>query len=149
MTAVKTKTYFIDSNIFLRVLIKEDSKSFQECLRILKLVRENQISAATSTLVLAEIGWTLKSFYKTPKNKITEMIESIVNLRGLKIVDQFDPNLALEFFRRFNIKLIDAFIASLKPIAEKKWVIVSYDKDFQKLPILATLPSSINPQELK
>ena len=137
------KTYFIDTNIFLRVLIKEDQKTFQECLEVLKLVRENKISAVTSTLVLAEIGWTLKSFYEIPKYKIAEMIESIINLRGLKIVDDFDPSLALEFFSQYNVKLIDAFIASLKPIAKKKWIVISYDKDFQKLPILTVPPSSV------
>ena len=146
MSDAKAKTYFIDTNIFLQVLIKEDVQSFQECLRILRLVRENQILAVTSSLVLAEIGWTLKSFYETPKDKIAEMIESIVNLRGLKIVDDFDPSLALEFFRQYNVKLIDAFIASLKPIADKKWIVVSYDKDFQKLPILASFPALVKPE---
>ena len=74
------------------------------------------------------------------------MIESIINLRGLKIVDEFSPDLALEFFRRYNIKLIDAFIASLKQIADKKWIVISYDKDFQKLPILVSSPVLVKPE---
>jgi len=143
MSDGKKKVYFLDTNIFLRVLIKEDLKTFQECLRLLQLVKDNQIEAITSSLVLAEIGWTLKSFYQVPRNKIITMLQAIINLRGLKIIDDYDPQLALKFLKQFNVKLIDAFIASIKPIAQKKWIIVSYDKDFQKFPILSQNPKQV------
>ncbi len=142
MSAAK-RIYFLDTNIFLRLLVKEDEQTFGECRLLLQMVKDNQIEAATSSLVLAEIGWTLKSFYKLPKKKIVAMLRSIIHLRGLKMVDDYEPALALRFFLRFNIKLIDAFIAAIEPVAEKKWVVVSYDRDFRKLPILSQTPAAV------
>ena len=79
-------TYFVDSNIFLRVLIKDNKKQYQESFTFLEAVKQNKLIAITNTPVLAEIVWTLLSFYKFPKEKVISGVKSIVQLNGLKII---------------------------------------------------------------
>lgn len=133
--------YFIDSNIFLRTLIREDAKSFKECLAFLTKVKENKIKAYTSSLVLAEIVWTLISYYEFEKNKVVRAIESITNLRGLKLKDESDPRYAINLYTKHAVKFIDCLIASDKKVQKRKAVIISYDKDFDKLKVLRQEPS--------
>ncbi|MDP2951206.1 MAG: hypothetical protein Q8N55_02370, partial [bacterium] len=85
--------YFIDSNIFLRVFVKENEKVFQDCLNLLKKAETKQIKVFTSVLVLAEIDWVLEGFYRFSKERALEAIESIFKLKGLRFIDAFDFSL--------------------------------------------------------
>lgn len=131
--------YFIDSNIFLRVLIK-DNHQFSECYNFLKAIKQNKIAGFTNSLVLAEIAWTLLSFYQVPKAKVIESIKGILQLNGLKIKDKVIHLTAIELYENHTIKVIDALIASQKDILAKKICIVSYDTDFDKLNLLRKEP---------
>lgn len=135
--------YFLDTNIFLRTLIREDEISFQECCRLLKAVKLNRIKAITANIVLAEIVWTLSSYYHFPKKEVVRAAKSIANLRGLKIIDDYDLSVALGIFESKNVRYIDCLIASIRKIQAKNWIIISYDQDFDKLNVLKKEPKEV------
>ncbi len=135
--------YFIDTNIFLRVLVKEDEGVFKDCQKFLNLIRQNKIKASTSTIILSEIDWVLESFYKFPKEKVIEGLSSILKLKNLKITDRFNPDLAIEIYKNSLVKFIDALIASNPQIFQKKVIVVSYDKDFDKIGVKRKEPKEI------
>ncbi len=134
--------YFIDSNVFLRVLIKEDGKSFSDCYKLMSLIENKTISAVTSDLVLAEINWVLESYYKFAKAQVVSALEGIVSLKGLSIKSNSDSIQAIEFYKKHNVKFIDALIASDK-IFNSNAIIVSYDRDFDKLGVKRIEPDEI------
>ncbi len=140
---MKEYSYFIDSNIFLRTLLRDEEETFKECLLVFKKIREGKINAFTSNLVFAEINWTLLRFYKFPREKVIQGLESILKLKNLKIMDRFNPNLAIEIYEKFPVKFIDALIASNPAIFQKEAIVVSYDKDFDKLKIIRVEPKKI------
>jgi len=135
--------YFIDTNIFLRILIKDEEKTFNDCFKFLELVREGKIKAFTSSIVLAEICWTLLSYYQFSKEKTVKALKSILALKNLKIIDGFEPRLAVEFYAKKSVKFIDSLIVSLVKPKKEKIVIVSFDKDFDKLNIKRIEPGEI------
>lgn len=135
--------YFIDTNIFLRVLVKENEEVFKDCQKFLDLIRQNKIKAFTSTIILSEIDWVLESFYKFPKEKVIEGLSSISKLKNLKITDNFDSNLAIEIYEKSPVKFIDALIASNPAIFNKEVAVVSYDRDFDKIGVKRIEPSKI------
>jgi len=135
--------YFIDTNIFLRVLVKEEEKAFRECVQVLNLIKQNKIKASTSSLILSEVEWILEVFYHFEKQKVVDALKSILNLKGLKILDKFDPRITLEIFQEKNVKFIDALIASNPLIFKKAAKVISYDKDFDKLKIIRIEPKAI------
>lgn len=106
-----------------------------------KVFRGFEDGIVTSSLVLSEIAWTLLSYYKFSREKVILAIRSILNIKGLKIIDEYQPITAMDIFEKFGIKFIDSFIASIPQIFDKKWVIVSYDKEFDKLDVLRKEPS--------
>ena len=135
------KTYFLDSNIFLRIFTGDVKTQMNECVSFLKFAEKRQDGIVTSSLVLSEIAWTLLSYYKFSREKVILAIRSILNIKGLKIIDEYQPITAMDIFEKFGIKFIDSFIASIPQIFDKKWVIVSYDKEFDKLDVLRKEPS--------
>lgn len=135
--------YFVDTNIFLRVLTKDQKKHFKECTKFLEAVREGSVYAYTSTIVLSEIVWTLGSFYEFPKESVLEALEATLNLKNLEITDDFDARKALELFKQHNVKYIDAVIASLSEIQKETAAVVSFDKDFDKLEIQRMEPKDV------
>jgi len=135
--------YCIDSNIFLRVLARDNEKQFYSCSKFLKLVKQNKVEAYTLTVLLTEVVWTLNSYYKFEKEETLRALRSILNLGGLKIYDRYDHLKASGLYDKYPIKFIDALIASDSQILEKKVTVVSYDKDFDKLPVIRKEPNDI------
>jgi len=135
--------YFIDSNIFLRALTKDNETQTKFCAKFLKAIKENKIDAYTSTVVLSEVVWTLQTYYHFAKENVIKALKSIINLRGLKIDDIYDHLEASELYDKYPIKFVDALIASDSQILEKKVTIVSYDKDFDKLSVIRKEPNDI------
>ena len=135
--------YFIDTNIFLRTLIKENKKTFDECFKLLSEIKIGNLKASTSHVVLAELVWTLSSYYGFSKEKVVTAVKSVVNLRGLQFIDGYQAHMSLELYEKKPVKFIDALIASIKTIREKTWVVVSYDKDFDKMGISRKEPGEL------
>lgn len=135
--------YFIDTNIFLRVLTKDNPQQFKHCVRFLKLVKQGKIKAFTSTVVMAEIAWTLLSFYEFPKNKVVKALRATLNLKNLKIVDRFQPRQAVNLYQQHQAKFIDSLIASLPQVADGKMTVVSFDHDFDDLKIKREEPQAV------
>lgn len=135
--------YFLDTNVFIRVIARDDERMVQECERLFEKVQTGQIEAVTSVMVITEIGWLLKSFYKFPRLKIASLLVSINKMKGLTISG--NPNMfsALEYYQTTNISLTDAMIAGIPKVISKEWTVVSYDEDFRKLPVLWKKPGDL------
>lgn len=135
--------YFVDTNIFLRTLIRENKETFSECYRFLELIKTNKIEGVTSSLVLAEMIWTLTSYYRFSRKRAARAVRSVLSLSGLRIIDDYYHNLALTLFENNKVKYIDSLIASIPAVQDNAWVVVSYDKDFDRLGVLRREPGDV------
>ena len=125
--------YFLDTNIFLRFLVRDHEESYQDCQRLFELIRHGSLGALTSTVVLIEINYTLLSFYGLPKAQVVTGLKSITSLTNLKIVDKFNLQKTMGLYEENRVKFVDCLIASLDEVAQGQWRVVSYDKEFDKL----------------
>jgi len=123
---------FIDTNIFLRYLTKDDPAKFERCRGLFKKAVEGKTTLATSGIVIAELVWTLLSYYKVPKAEVIETISIIVATEGLYIPDKDIITDALVLYGRQNIDYIDAYNAVFMRYHKMSGV-YSYDEDFDKV----------------
>lgn len=135
--------YFIDTNIFLRALIDDHKTQHKDTIAFLRQIKMNSQSAVTAGLVLAEIAWTLKSYYGLTRKEVATSLYGIHNLRGLRIVDSYNYSQALEQYTLHNVKYIDTVIASIPEVADKTWCVISYDTDFDKLNVIRKEPGEV------
>lgn len=129
----ESELYFIDTNIFLRTLVLENPQITRESAAVLMLIKNGAIKAYTNDLVIAEINWVLRQVYLTSKEQRIKSIKGIIKLKNLKIVTETDFLLGLNLYEQYNIKFIDALIATNRLIQKRQAIIVSYDKDFDKI----------------
>lgn len=124
------ETKFVDTNIFLRYLTKDDPPKYEKCREIFKKAMKEEIAITTSGMVIAELVWTLLSYYRVPKAEVVEKVTVIVGTKSLSIPDKHIVADALVLYARKNIDFIDAYNAIFMRYHGLR-EIYSYDEDFE------------------
>jgi len=124
------ETKFVDTNIFLRYLTKDDPSKYEKCKEMFKKAMKGEIAITTSAMVIAELVWTLLSYYKVPKAEVVEKVTVIVGTKNLSIPDKHIVADALVLYARKNIDFIDAYNAIFMRY-HGLCEIYSYDEDFE------------------
>ena len=124
------ETKFVDTNIFLRYLTKDDPSKYEKCKEVFKKAMKGEIAITTSGMVIAELVWTLLSYYKVPKAEVVEKVTVIVGTKNLSIPDKHIVADALVLYARKNIDFIDAYNAVFMRYHGLR-EIYSYDEDFE------------------
>ena len=124
------ETTFVDTNIFLRYLTKDSASKYEKCKEMFKKAMKGEIAITTSGMVIAELVWTLLSYYKVPKAEVIEKVTVIVGTKNLSIPDKHIVADALVLYGRKNIDFIDAYNAIFMRYHGLR-EIYSYDEDFK------------------
>lgn len=121
----------------------DEPRHFKECVRFFAFIRDKNPNIVTSSLVLAEIQWTLTKFYKLSKIESIKALYGVMGLKNIKIVDNHDVLSAIKIYQNHSVKFVDAMIATNAEVKSGA-IIVSYDKDFDKIGIKRIEPSEFN-----
>lgn len=125
---------FIDANIFIRVLAKDDLTKSQKCFNLFKKAELGSIELHTSESIVAEVVYVLESkrLYSVERKVIAKSLGTILKIRGLKIPHKSIIISALELYSQNNIDFEDAVLISYT-LSSKSNEIYSYDKDISKV----------------
>lgn len=108
----QTERIFIDTNIFLRYLTNDVPEKADAVEALLRRAGKGQVRLVTNALVIAEIVWTLTSFYHQSKTNIREKVNAILNTPGIEVVDANLVALAVKWYSEKNVDFIDAYNAA-------------------------------------
>lgn len=131
--------FFVDTNIFLRFLTNDDPVKAKHAEALFRDAVLGKKTLTTSLLVIAEIVWTLESFYKLDKLDIAGKIEKILNTPHLECPEASHLLAALDSYVSYNVDFIDAYHANyLKEVGPTK--VYTYDrKHFTRFPWLEVI----------
>lgn len=126
---------FLDTNLILRYLTKDDPAKAKKCEELFKRVSEGKEALYTSSLVIAEVVWTLEKFYKFERTRAALYIQIILNTSGLECDEK---DILLTAIGLYDLKKIDFIDAYNAVIMESKSIetIYSYDFHFDLIPPL-------------
>lgn len=131
------KRLFVDTNIFLRFLTRDEPRKAEKILRLFKSAREGKVKLLTSDLVIAEVVWVLTSrqLYNFSKENT---IESFLPLILEGYIELPSKPLILRTFDLFAEKNIDFADCYNSVLAESLGAdfILSYDRDFDKIDLI-------------
>jgi predicted nucleic acid-binding protein len=96
---------FVDTNVFLRFLTRDNPGKFERCRRLFEQAVAGSVALRTSELVIAEIVWTLLSYYALPKAAVIEKVGQILNTPNLAVTNQEVLIEALVLWSRHNCEL--------------------------------------------
>ena len=121
------RSYFIDTNIFIRYLTNDDPVKADRVEKLLSEAAASKIRLVTAEMVLAEVVWVLESFYGLKNVEVGSMVKAILATPGLEVLNSALVEKALEYYLAHNIDFVDGYIAAVMD-KHKISDIYSYDK---------------------
>ena len=121
---------FIDTNVFLRFLLKDDHNSYEEVVKLFELVEEGKVKPYTSNIVILEIIYVLVKTLKISRTEVLRDIQDLFSMRGLIILEKTNTKEALKIFKQTGVKFADCLIATQIKSGTQ---LCTYDKEFFKI----------------
>ncbi len=124
------KVYLIDTNVILRYLLGDHVKFSPKAEDFMLEVSKGVKKAEILDIVIVECIYVMEKFYNVPKSVIVDKLSKILNFSGIINPDRSKILKALFQYEKSNIDIVDCILASQSSLER---VVVSFDKDFEKL----------------
>jgi uncharacterized protein len=112
MFPMENEKFFVDPNLFLRFLTRDVPEQAEAAYRLFQRAEQGELSLVTTSMVVAEIIWTLQSFYNEPRESIREMVLSFLVIPGLEVEGKDLIVRALCWYVEKKVDFIDAYNAA-------------------------------------
>jgi predicted nucleic-acid-binding protein len=107
--------------------------------RLMAKAESGEVSLYISLLMLAEVIWVLKSFYRYPMAAIAHVIISLISAPGIEVDNRDLIIRAVELARDRNVDFADAYLA-LQAAGHGEKVCTFDESDFRRLPVEWMVP---------
>jgi predicted nucleic acid-binding protein len=123
-------TLLLDANVVLRYLTNDVPAMADACERLFERAAKGHVALKVTDVCLAELAWTLGSFYRLSPAEVADKLTALINMPGL-LFSNVDILLeALDRYRSHSVDFIDAYHAA---VAVAHGVpVCSYDRDYNK-----------------
>jgi len=102
---------FVYTNVFLRYLTNDDPAKANRVGNLLQNTIDGEIRLMTNLMVVAELVWTLESYYGLSKQDIKEKLSILLNTPNLDVPEKRRILKSLAVYGEQNIDFIDAYNA--------------------------------------
>lgn len=123
----------VDANVLLRFLTGEPRDLAERASRTMLRAERGEVLLVLSPLVVAELVWVLKSFYRHSYEDIAQVLLPLFSADGLEVEDRETMIRAIELARDRNVDFIDA-VTSLQAARHGETVCTFDETDFKRLP---------------
>lgn len=132
------KRYWVDANVLLRFLTGEPEPMAERAARLMRQAERGEVLLILTPLVVAEVVWTLKSFYRRPYDEIARVLVPLLSADGVETQEREILIRALELARNKNVDFSDAVLAVQADRHGEP--VCTFDEDFKRLPGVWILP---------
>ena len=124
------KKYVIDTNFIVRYFLADNKEQYKKTKKIFDDAREGKVHLLLEQSVFVEVIFVLSSFYKIPKDKITNIMLSLLSYKGIETETSVLQS-ALEIFNDNTIHIVDAIVIARYDHAEIQPLTI--DKKLEKI----------------
>lgn len=140
---MRPETGFVNTNLFLRYLTNDVPEQADAVERLLRWAMAGEVRLLTNELVIAEIVWTLESFYKQSRQEITDKVLAILNTPGLEVANGAVVLQAMVWYAEKKVDFIDAYNGAWI-LAQGSHAVYTFDRThFSRLEGLTTLTPDV------
>ncbi|HEY7215402.1 MAG TPA: PIN domain-containing protein [Thermoanaerobaculia bacterium] len=133
------KRLWVDANVLLRFLTGEPESMAEQANRLMVRAERGEVLLLLSPLVVAEVVWVLKSFYRRSYDEISRVVIPLISAEGVETEDRELLIRAIELARDKNVDFSDAVLA-LQASRRSEAVCTFDETDFKRLPAAWGLP---------
>jgi len=127
---------FIDANLFLRYLTRDDPRKAERVAALLHRLRNGEEEATTSEAIIAEVVYTLmsKNLYALDRQQVHDLLQPIIELKGLRLSDRGVFLRALSLFAAHRTLSFPDALAAAHVETRGYDAVLSFDRDFDRIP---------------
>jgi len=103
-------TAFLDTNVILRFLTADRSLKYRDLYDFFKAIEEGHRQVELKLIVLFQVLFVLKSYYKVPKPLICDNIFALLSFKGLRISEKRIVIRMIELWRSKNTDIVDCYL---------------------------------------
>jgi predicted nucleic acid-binding protein len=122
--------------VLLRYLTGDHPAMSERCRRLFERIEAGDETVYLPEAALAEVVWTLRSFYELPVERLCDFLGDLLAMDGVEMPRKELVWGALEHLRAGRLDFSDAMIAA-ESEARGLIEIYSFDRDFDRVPGLA------------
>ncbi|MCL5676268.1 MAG: PIN domain-containing protein [Patescibacteria group bacterium] len=125
------KTYFVDTNFFLRYLLLDVPSQVKIVEKYLQEAKKGKINIYVCQITIFEIMYILEKTVKLGKKPAIKLTRTITSLPYVEIEDRQLFLESFDLYENKNVDFVDAFLFC--KAANNGAQVLSFDKDFKKL----------------
>lgn len=102
--------FWLDTSLILRLLTGEPEALAQKALKVFAGAEAGRYTLRVHPLVVAEAFYTLVSFYKLPKDEVSQALGQLLDREGIEVLEEEAVRQALWEAARGGLSLVDAHL---------------------------------------
>jgi uncharacterized protein len=130
----------LDTNVILRHALGDDPSHRRQALRLFEQAGEGTLRLLVPSLVVAQVVWTLESFYRASREYIAGLLEALLETPGVTALEPRVVSRCMEIYRTHNIEILDAYLVALAEETKTPVLATFNKKDFRRFPRLKLIP---------
>lgn len=100
---------FIDTNYFLRFFLKDINNQYLNVKQLFLKGARGEVKLITSTIVIFEVFWVLRSYYRRDRTEISQTLRKILDLNFIELSERSILQQGLNLFQQTNFSLGDCY----------------------------------------
>ncbi|MCS6868277.1 PIN domain-containing protein [Thermus sp.] len=102
--------FWLDTSLILCLLTGEPEALAQKALKVFAGAEAGRYTLRVHPLVVAEAFYTLVSFYKLPKDEVSQALGQLLDREGIEVLEEEAVRQALWEAARGGLSLVDAHL---------------------------------------
>lgn len=129
----------LDTNVIVRFLTSDKSPKYKNLYTFFEALEQGRTNVELKILVLFQVIFVLKSFYKVPKVDIANGLLNLLEFKGIRISEKKIIRRTLNLWSEKNLEIVDCYlIACLE--GDTQNLLYSYDHDFDQFNFIREEP---------
>jgi predicted nucleic acid-binding protein len=144
-------TGFVDANIFLRLLARDDPSKTQACLELFQRARRGEVNLHTSEAIVAEVIYVLLSpkLYGRSRAEIAAGLGAVIGIRGVHIPVKSSVLAAIDVWQQTGkLDFADCLAVAHAP-RDHDGAVYSYDRAIGSIEGVQRLEPDAGPEPVR
>ena len=124
---------WLDTNVVLRFLIRDHEKYFQAAKELFTKAEKGELALLIHPLTIAELVWTLDSFYEYEKKEIVNTLLGFIDAEGIEVPEKEIIRKALVDYADKNVDYLDSYLAAYAGQIGPRTIFTLVNKPFKRL----------------
>ena len=120
----------LDANVIVRLFMRDHEAHYKISEAFFLALEAGEKKAILLDLIIAEVVYILKSYYKQDKQSIASRLKLLLQYENIEVSNRAVIIEALEAYTKKNIDFADAILCAKKNL--EGYEVMSFDKDIKK-----------------